>query len=160
MKNGSTLFLRASLVGMGLIVLTVCFFVIPSIFREWGQEFPHLSYWRYAIAAALTITAVAFFAAEYQAMKLLNYVDKNQAFSKRSVRALKNIKYAALVISTMYAGGMPLVYQVANKEDAPGLILFAMFFVFTPLAIAVFTSVAQRLLQNAIAIKSENDLTV
>ena len=39
------------------------------------------------------VAAIPFFVALYQAFKLLSYIDKNQAFSELSVKALKKIKY-------------------------------------------------------------------
>jgi len=55
---------------------------------------------------------------------------------------------------------MPLVYVLAEDEDAPGLILFGTAFVFAPLVIAFFAAVLQKLLKQAIDIQSENDLTI
>jgi len=42
--------------------------------------------------------AIPFYTALYQAFKLLNYIDKNQAFSQISVKALMNIKRCAITI--------------------------------------------------------------
>ena len=55
---------------------------------------------------------------------------------------------------------MPLFYLVAERDDAPGIILIGMVIIFASIVIAVFAAVFQRLLQEAINIKSENDLTV
>ncbi len=55
---------------------------------------------------------------------------------------------------------LPLIYIIAEWDDAPGLILIGMVFVGASLVIAVFAAVLRRLLQEAIQIKSENDLTV
>lgn len=49
---------------------------------------------------------------------------------------------------------------MADKDDAPALIFVGMVIPFASLVIAVFAAVLQRLLQEAINIKSENDLTV
>uniref|UniRef100_UPI0028EB9449 DUF2975 domain-containing protein n=3 Tax=Paenibacillus TaxID=44249 RepID=UPI0028EB9449 len=65
-----------------------------------------------------------------------------------------------IVISSLYFVMLPFVYVVAEKDDAPGLILMGMVPVFASLVIAVFSAVLQRLLQEAIDIKSENDLVV
>ena len=63
-------------------------------------------------------------------------------------------------MSILYAAGMPILFQIADADDAPGLVLMGMVIVCAPIVIAVFAAVLQRLLQSAIAIKSENDLTV
>jgi hypothetical protein len=106
------------------------------------------------------ISAVPFYFALYQAFKLLCYIDKNKAFSQISVKALKNIKYCAITISALYLVIMPFVYLVAEKDDAPGLIIIGMVPIFASMVIAVFAAVLQKLLKEAIDIKSENDLTV
>jgi hypothetical protein len=60
----------------------------------------------------------------------------------------------------LYAAGMPLFYLIAEMDDAPGIIVIGMVVIFASMVIAVFAAVLQRLLQEAIDIKSENDLIV
>jgi thiamine biosynthesis protein ThiC len=115
---------------------------------------------KYLIFIVLYAAAVPFYIALYQAFKLLSYIDKNKAFSIISVRALKNIKYCAITISILYVVGMPLLYLIAEKDDAPGIILIGLVIIFASMVIAVFAAVLQKLLKEAIDIKSENDLTV
>ncbi|MNL82789.1 hypothetical protein D3C87_2102590 [compost metagenome] len=55
---------------------------------------------------------------------------------------------------------MPLFYLLGEKDDAPGIIVIGMVIVFASMVIAVFAAVLQKLLNEAIDIKSENDLTV
>lgn len=105
-------------------------------------------------------SAIPFFVALYQAFKLLCYIDKNKAFSELSVKFLKKIKNCAITISGLYVVGMPLFYMIAELDDAPGAVVIGMMLVFAPMVIAVFAAVLQRLLKEAIDIKSENDLTV
>lgn len=77
-----------------------------------------------------------------------------------SVQVLKKIKYCAIIISCLYVVGMPLFYLMAEKDDAPGIIVIGLIIIFASMVIAVFAAVLQRLLKEAIDIKSENDLTV
>jgi hypothetical protein len=90
----------------------------------------------------------------------LNYIDKNIAFSDLSVLALKNIKHCGITIAGLFAVGSPYIFYVADKDDAPGLFAIALVFIGASVSVAVFAAVLQRLLQNAIDIKRENDLTV
>jgi biotin transporter BioY len=115
---------------------------------------------KYLVFIDLYATAIPFYFALYQAFKLLIYIDKNTAFSELSVKALKNIKYCAIAISILYVLGMPLFYLIAELDDAPGIILIGMVIIFASMVVAVFAAVLQKLLKNAIDIKSENDLTV
>lgn len=49
---------------------------------------------------------------------------------------------------------------MAERDDAPGIIVIGLIIIFASMVIAVFAAVLQKLLKEAIAIKSENDLTV
>lgn len=161
MNRGPTNFLRLALTGMSLVVLALCIFLLPNIFIHWSEEFSHLMWTRYPAVFALFLSAIFFWLAVYQLWNLLEIIDKNKAFSKASVYAMKNVKYCGLVISAIYLLWWPLIYVMAENDDAPGLILiFGAVFIGIPLVIAVFAGVAQKLFQNAIDIKKENDLTV
>lgn len=160
MERGSTLFLKVVVILMGLPVLAICIFIAPEIGELAAYIFSDNVLIKHLVTIYLWITAIPYYFALYQAFKLLSYIDRNQAFSDLSVRALKNIKYAAVAISALWLLFMPVVYVMAEIDDAPGLILIGMAFTFAPMVIAVFAAVLQKLLKNAIEIKSENDLTV
>lgn len=160
MTRGSTLFLRAAVLGLGFIVALLGALLGQAIYEEWPGQFPNIINLRYLALVVIAVVICAFWTALYQAMKLLNYIDKNTVFSKLSVAALRNVKYAALVMAIALCAGMPVIYLVAQKDDAPGLILIGMAFAAAPVVVAVAAAVGQRLLQTVITIKSENDLTV
>ncbi|HDR4866833.1 DUF2975 domain-containing protein [Bacillus cereus] len=160
MKQGSTLFLKTVVILIGIPVLAMCIFLVPKIGAFVAELYPDIAYIKYLVFINLYATAIPYYFALYQAFKLLNYIDKNNAFSELSVQALKNIKYSALAISVLYVLGMPLFYLVAERDDAPGIIIIGMIMIFASMVIAVFAAVLQRLLKDAIDIKSENDLTV
>lgn len=160
MKQGSTLFLKTVVILIGIPVLAMCIFLVPKIGNFASELYPDIAYIKYLVFINLYATALPYYFALYQTFKLLNYIDKNNAFSELSVKALKNIKYSALAISVLYVLGMPLFYLVAERDDAPGIIIIGMIMIFASMVIAVFAAVLQRLLKDAIDIKSENDLTV
>lgn len=154
MDRGSTLFLRGVVLLIGLVVLAICALVLPVGIRTdtTGDYRP--------ILIGLYVAAVPFYIALYQSMKLLRYIDLDKAFSELSVKALMAIKYCAVTISAMFAAGMPYIYRVADRDDAPGVVAVGLVIIFASFVIAMFAGVLQKLLQNAIDIKSENDLTV
>jgi len=160
MKRGSTLFLRFVVLLIGLIVLALCIFALPSMWTGGSEEFPTASYALILIMIGMYVTAIPFFVALWHTFKLLNYIDKGTAFSDASVKALKTIKQCATIIAALYVAGFPLLYPIADADDAPGLIIFGAIIACAPIAVAVFAAVLQKLLQNAIDIQSENDLTV
>jgi hypothetical protein len=155
-----TSFLKFVVVVMGLPVLALCIFILPKIAEFFTELNPELDFLQYPFLIGLYVTAAVFFAALYQTLKLLNFIDKNEAFSDLSVNALKVIKHCAIIISASFVVFMPLIYLMAEVDDAPGMILIGMVIIFGSMVIAVFAAVLQKLLKNAIEIKSENDLTV
>ena len=151
--RSSTLLLKTiiSLFGLGIVI--ICLLTLSMLLRgQVGMYSP--------ILIGVYVTTVPFFYALFQAIKLLTYIDRNQAFSQASVNALKNIKFSAMAIVTMYLLGLPYVYLVADKDDSPGSLAVAIIITFVTFVVAVFVAVAQRLFQNAVDIKHENDLTV
>ncbi|MGN7415385.1 DUF2975 domain-containing protein [Paenibacillus sp. SAF-068] len=158
MKRGTTIFLKLAVLLIGVPILALCLFGIPWLANN--PVNPKYAGALYPIVIIMYVSVIPFIVALYQAFRLLSYIDKNEAFSLISVISLKTIKYCAIVISSLYFVMLPFVYVVAEKDDAPGLILMGMVPVFASLVIAVFSAVLQRLLQEAIDIKSENDLVV
>ena len=154
MKRGSTIFLRGLIFIMGIAVLASCIVSVYVMVEE------RLMYLSYVVLLGLITTAVPFYFALYQTLKLLNLIDNNKAFSNLSVNALKNIKYSAIIISILYIIGMPIVYLIAKGVDAPGLMGIGLAVTLAPVTIATLAAILQRLLKDAIDIKTENDLTV
>ncbi|PID24722.1 DUF2975 domain-containing protein [Sporosarcina sp. P7] len=163
MKRGTTLFLKIAVILIGIPVLAVCIFLLPQLAieakeaTERGWDF---AYAIYSILVVIYISVISFYFALYQTFNLLNFIDGNQAFSELSVRALKKIKYCAIIISGLYVVALPFVFIMAEIDDAPGLVIVGMIPIFASMVIAVFAAVLQRLLREAIDIKEENDLIV
>ncbi|WP_339315253.1 DUF2975 domain-containing protein [Paenibacillus sp. FSL R10-2734] len=153
-----TLFLKVVVILIGIPVLALCIFWLPTIPNKAAGDYP--LYLIYPVLVGVYATAIVYFVALYQALRLLSYIDKNIPFSELSVKALSNIKYCAIIISLLFAIGMPLIYKMAQEADAPGLIVLGLVMTCAPIVIAVFAAVLQKLIKNAIVIKLENDLTV
>jgi len=159
-KRGSTFFLKVAVILIGIPVLALCIFLVPEIASFAAELYPDFTSIQYLVFIIFYAAAIPFYFALYQAFKLLNYIEKNKAFSELSVRVLKNIKYCAIIISSLFVVGLPIFYLIAEKDDAPGIIVIGLVLIFASMVIAVFAAVLQSLLKEAIAIKSENDLTV
>ena len=154
--SGSTLLLRAVIIIISLVVLGICTFGLPALIAsELAGDFDY-GY----IFIAMYISAIPLFVALYNTLLLLGYIDKNKAFTTDSVASLKYIKYCGYIISGFYAFMMPYIFYVADRDDAPGLAAVGFVIVGASLVVATAAAVIQRLFQNAVDIKSENDLTV
>jgi len=159
MERGSTKFLKIFIFIIGAAVLAFCIFWLPWSADHALETNPGLSYLKYPVLIGLYSTAVPFFFALYKALKILGYIDSREAFSQLSVSALKHIKYSAAAIGILYASGTSgLLLAVSEKHlqiAALGVLV-----VLASAVVAVFAAVLQKLLEEAISIKSENDLTI
>jgi len=163
LKRGSTLFLKLAVIVMGIPVLAMCLFLLPQIANEANEaaeKGSDVAYVVYGILMVMYVSAIPFYFALYQSFNLVSYIDKNQAFSELSVKALMKIKNCAIIISGLYVVALPFVFILAEIDDAPGLVIVGMIPIFASMVIAVFAAVLQRLLKEAIDIKEENDLIV
>ncbi|OXB85621.1 MULTISPECIES: DUF2975 domain-containing protein [Geobacillus] len=155
-----TLFLKVALVLIGLPVLALCLFLVPALAKVAVKLVPAFPWIKYFVYLVFEASALPFYFALYQAFRLLTYIDQNSAFSERSVEALKKIKSCAVVICGLHLLALPLFYLFAEKDDAPGVIFVGLLVPFASLVIAVFAAVLQKLLQQAVDIKQENELTI
>ncbi|MFA4942373.1 MAG: DUF2975 domain-containing protein, partial [Patescibacteria group bacterium] len=126
------------------VVLAICIFALPNIIGsiELDGYDP--------ILLGIYLSTIPFFIAIYQSLKLLNYIDKNKVFSDLSIKALKTIRYCAITISALYIIGMPYIFKVADKDDAPGVVAIGLFFALVPIVIAVLTTILQNILQDVL----------
>jgi len=160
MKRCSTIILRCAVFIAGAAVLAICGGMtwLTIVERDSASDYAFLNY---VMLIGTYSSAIPYFIALYQTHKLLGYIDTNRAFSELSVKALKPITHCAIAIFIICtAGGLPFFYKVALIEDAPGFVLIGMAIAGAAFVIAMFASVLKRLLQDAIDMKSENDLTI
>jgi hypothetical protein len=105
--------------------------------------------------------SIAFFVALYKAFKLLGYIGRNKVFSSNSVETLKSIKYCAIVLSILIVTAGLYIRISHNKEDDPaGFLAICIVTTFVSIVFATAAAIFEKLLQNAIDMKSENDLTI
>lgn len=160
MKRGSTLFLRLGVSVIGLGVLALCIFLLPIMWTYAYDEYHNDGYALQIIVAAMYLSAIPFYIGIYKGWRVLNAIDKSQAFSMKPVRLLNTIAWCAGIISFIYLLSLPFFYIWAQHVDAPGLMVIGMFLTGMPLIICVAVALLARLLGEAVTIKDENDLTV
>jgi hypothetical protein len=110
--------------------------------------------------ALVYIGSIPFFVALYQAVKVLGYAGQNKIFSQPAVNALRTIKYCALIIIGFVVLEETFIMLNHGSDDAAGGIMMGVFITFGSIVIATAAAMFERTLQNAVDIKSENDLTV
>ncbi|MBM7649943.1 hypothetical protein JOC78_002927 [Bacillus ectoiniformans] len=158
MKPRKITLLKVVVYIIGMVILCLCLFALPSLAKESAKMYPEFSYLQYPVLIGLYMTAVPFYYALYQALKLLSYIENKNAFSEFAVNTLGSIKHCASTISALYVLGM--IFLVTQNALHPSIAIVGLVIVLTSIVILLFTAVLQELLKNVLKIKSENDLTV
>ncbi len=159
-KRVPTLFLKSVLVVIGLAVLALVAFSFRTLWNDLlvAWEIPEVV--RKTGIIGVYASAIPFLYALSRAFVLLQLIDRSDAFSESSVKALSDIKHCAIAMTVCYAFALPLSYMVAEIDDAPGLILIATAIAGAPLIVATFAAVLQKLIRSGVDLKTENELTV
>lgn len=157
MKKGSTLFLQAVVVLVGLSALAFLLWE-PHVEGRNAKATLFQIYFHDPFLAYAYTASLAFFLGLYQTFKVLGYVRQDQAFSEATVRALRTLKYCAVALIGFAAGGV-LFMMVAGEPEPPGFVM-GFLVAFASLVVATGAAMLERVLQNATDLKSENDLTV
>ena len=158
MKKGSTLFLRLVICLIAIGVLAGMIWFPQTEGRATNLDL--ISIYKDPFIIYIYIGSIPFFVGLYQAFKLLNFIDANKAFSQGAVNTLKNMKLASLSLIGFIALAVFYIRFFAHGDDPAGPTALGIIISFASIVIATAAAVFQKLLQNAVDLKSENDLTV
>ena len=158
MKRSSTIFLQTVVVLFGIGALTFLLWE-PHIEGRNAHATVFEIYFNDPFLAYVYFASIPFFIALYQAFKVLKYVREDQAFAPETVKALRTIKYCAITIVCLVAVSF-LFMLFTDEDDRPPGIFMRILVAFPSIVIAVVAAMFERILQNAVDLKSENDLTV
>ncbi|MFB2517685.1 DUF2975 domain-containing protein [Lysinibacillus sp. OTC-L20] len=159
-KKGSTIFLKSVIMLLGIPVLALGLFWLPGIASRDAAAHPESSYLSYLFLLYVYALCIPYYTALYKAYRLLTNIDQHKAFSK-SVRALRTIKNCALtIVAGLVLGITSIMIMFTGKEDITGIITLTLISIFVTSTIATFAAVLHRLLQKAIDLQNENQLTV
>lgn len=159
MKRGSTLFLQAVVVLIGIVAMILLIRLPLTEGRAANLDLVSI----YADPLILYgyAASIAFFVALYKAFRLLGFIGQNRVFSSDAVRALRSIKYCAIGLAIMIVGaGIFVSITHPKDDDAAGFLSLCIITTFISIIIATAAAIFERILQNAIDLKSENDLTI
>jgi hypothetical protein len=159
MKRISTMFLQVVIVLMGLLALAIL--IRFPLTEGRAQNLDLLSIYADPFILYGYIASIAFFIALYKAFRLLGYIGQNRVFSLDSVKALKSIKYCAMLLGVLIVLAGLYIRLFHHEDDDPaGFLAMCIVTTFATIVIATAAAIFEKLLQNAIDMKSENDLTI
>src|SRR5215813_6448951 len=118
MKRSSTIFLQIVIVLIGIGALALMLWE-PHLEGRNAHATLFEIYFKDPFLAYAYLASIPFFAAIYQAFKVLGYIGRNKAFSPATVKALRTIKFCALAIIGFVAIG-ELFIMFNNSDDRAG----------------------------------------
>jgi len=148
MKRSSTIFLQVVIVLIGIGALALLLWephiegrnVHATLFQIYFQD-PFLAY--------AYIASIPFFVGLYQAHKVLGYARQNKVFSPESVKALRTIKYCALVIIGFVA--VSVIFMIfEDRDDRPAGVFMRLLITLPSIVVAVAAAMFERRLQHAV----------
>jgi hypothetical protein len=160
MKKSSTAFLQVVIVLLGIGALALMLWE-PHLEGRNAHATVFQIYFEDPFLAYAYTASIAFFVALYQALTLLGYAGRGEIFSQRSVKALRSIKYCAISLVGFLVGAEAYFFIVRRgKDDIAGGVMMGVFLIFVSVVVATAAAVFEQVLQSAVELKSENDLTV
>ena len=157
MNRSSTIFLQAVIVAVGIGALA--FLLWEPHVEGVNRHAKFFAVYLDPFIAYAYAGSIPFFVGLYQAFKLLGYARQNRALSQEAVNALRTMKYCALALIGFVA--ISVIFMIhGDRDDRPAGVFMRVLISFPAVVVAAAAAMFQRILQNAVDIKSENDLTV
>lgn len=153
MKKFSTVFLQAGVVLLGAGVLAMMLWVPPHEGRNANATL-FATYFKDPFLAYAYLGSIPFFAALFQAFKLMGYVRRDEVFSPAAFKALRLIRYCSLATAAIVAGAVIYIRVTAAGQDDPaGFVVPGSVAVFVSLAAAAASGVIETIVRKAAELK-------
>jgi hypothetical protein len=166
MKRSAALFLQGVIVLLGIGVLVAMLWE-PTLEGRNAHASLFQIYFNDPFLACVYAGSIPFFVALYQAFKLLGYAGERKLVSPAAVKALRTIKYCALLTAAAIAAvdtylviAAWLHPPLADKDGPEGAVMLGIIASFLSIVIAIAAAKLERVTQNAVDMKSASDLRV
>jgi len=160
MKKSSTIILQIVTILIGISALAFMLWEPQLEGRNVNATLFEI-YFKDAFLACVYIASIPFFVAVYKIFKVLGYAGQNKVFSEPAVRALRTIKYCTTALVGFVVAGEAYLFIVQRgKDDIAGGVFMGLLLIFVFGVITIVSAMFEKNVQNAVDIKSQNDLTV
>ncbi len=144
-EHKKTFFLKLALMLILIPIVFISCFAAPALIHE-GIVNDEVNLWYvlpFGILMGLVLIPVG--VAVYQAERLLILIEKKEYYSLDSAKRLNIIKTAGLVATILFTAMLPSVFYFTEVDDAPGMAMLGLVFVFASAGVTVFASVVRDL---------------
>ncbi|MBQ4370364.1 MAG: DUF2975 domain-containing protein [Oscillospiraceae bacterium] len=150
--------LKAAVIGVGVILLFVYAFVIPAYGASLVSQYPEFSNRYIPWLVFLSLTALPCICALILGWKIACAIGRDSSFTETNARRLKRIAALAAGDSAFFFLGN--IVLLAFSMSHPGIMLFSLAFVFAGVAVSIAAAVLSHLVKKAAALQEQSDLTI
>lgn len=157
MQRISTLFLQLVIVLFGMGTLAFMLWEPHVEGRNARASFFEI-YFKDAFLAYVYVASIPYFVALQRAFKAVGYAGQNKAFTPETVGALRTIKRCALAVIGFVVVSFAFMVFGDPEDRPPGIVMRALV-TFGATVVAVTAAMFERILKEALELKSENTPT-
>lgn len=158
LRRSSAVFLQVLVVLIGIATLALMLWE-PHLEGRNANATTFEIYFKDPFLAYVYLGSIPFFVALSKAFKLLGYIRDNRIFSTDAVKALRTIKLCAFAVLAFVIGA-EVIIMLHTSDDRAGGVFMGLVALFGCVVVAAVAATSESILQNAVEMKSENDLTV
>jgi hypothetical protein len=151
MKRSFTMLLQTVVVLIGIGALALLLWE-PQIEGANAHASNVEIYFKDPFLTVVYLGSIPFFAALYQAFKVLRYVGHNNVVSPEAVKALRAIKYCAVAIIGFVVAEEIFIMVHHGSDDPAGGVFMGALITFGSIVVVTATAIFERVLQNGLKV--------
>lgn len=144
-------FLRIILGALAILVIAVATIPVPIMLREMFEGAPHhLVFAVVLLALGVYIATLGFISAVVFVFQFFNDISHKRTLTPPAVTRLHRLTYSLVAITGGIWLFLPLIYTIAQLNDAPGLLLIGLALALIPLILTTFMAILAHVWQGLI----------
>ena len=151
-------FLKSFISMVGLVVLGLMVFWLPSVARDMANLNPEYAYLKYPLFLGICGSAIPFYVGVYHSIQLLNVILTEQIWTEKSRNHFKVIANSAKTVIIFYLIGMVILFM--NQALHPALLLVSTVVILISFAISTCSLLLSEILLKGILLKYESEWIV
>lgn len=141
-----------------IIAFFAAFITVIIFFQFFSGEKAQIS--MVSLFLSIILSVLLGFRVLFLLTRILTYIKNSEAFSSKTLKVVSEIKKTILMISIIFLGILPFFYTVADRQDAPGVLVIGLAIAFVPFTAFIFSQIVEELFKSAIELKEDNELTI